>query len=105
MENKAPLVGVPTRVTGEAFHFISFVPINGRLFELDGLKGFPIDHGPWDAFKSWTDKFKFVIKERMGSANANSKEADHNIHANLMAVVPDKRKAILSRLQMHQTQR
>ena len=29
----------------EAFHFVSYVPINGRLFELDGLKPYPIDHG------------------------------------------------------------
>ncbi|KAK3755027.1 hypothetical protein QZH41_011064 [Actinostola sp. cb2023] len=29
----------------EAFHFVSYVPIKGRLFELDGLKPFPIDHG------------------------------------------------------------
>ena len=43
-DNKTP--GIPTgRFTGEAFHFVSYVPINGRLFELDGLKPFPIDHG------------------------------------------------------------
>ena len=29
----------------EAFHFVSYVPISGRLFELDGLKPSPIDHG------------------------------------------------------------
>lgn len=29
----------------EAFHFVSYVPITGRLFELDGLKVYPIDHG------------------------------------------------------------
>lgn len=29
----------------EAFHFVSYVPIKGRLFELDGLKVYPIDHG------------------------------------------------------------
>ena len=29
----------------DAFHFVSYVPINGRLFELDGLKPYPIDHG------------------------------------------------------------
>ena len=29
----------------EAFHFVSYVPINDRLFELDGLKPYPIDHG------------------------------------------------------------
>merc|ERR1719334_3115263 len=40
------MTGAPTtgsRYTGEAFHFVSYVPINGRLFELDGLKKFPID--------------------------------------------------------------
>lgn len=31
--------------TMEAFHFVSYVPITGRLFELDGLKVYPIDHG------------------------------------------------------------
>lgn len=29
----------------ETFHFVSYVPIRGRLFELDGLKPHPIDHG------------------------------------------------------------
>jgi hypothetical protein len=29
----------------EAFHFVSYVPIHGHLFELDGLKPYPIDHG------------------------------------------------------------
>ena len=29
----------------DAFHFVSYVPIKGRLFELDGLKPYPIDHG------------------------------------------------------------
>lgn len=31
--------------TMEAFHFVSYVPIRGHLFELDGLKPYPIDHG------------------------------------------------------------
>ena len=30
----------------EVFHFVCFVPINGRLYELDGLKPYPVDHGP-----------------------------------------------------------
>lgn len=37
--------GISTGRTVEAFHFVSYVPIGGRLFELDGLKPYPIDHG------------------------------------------------------------
>ena len=41
-----PVVGLPVgRSAAETFHYVSYVPINGRLFELDGLKPGPIDHG------------------------------------------------------------
>ncbi|XP_040502136.1 ubiquitin carboxyl-terminal hydrolase BAP1 isoform X5 [Gallus gallus] len=36
--------GISAVRTMEAFHFVSYVPIKGRLFELDGLKVYPIDH-------------------------------------------------------------
>lgn len=36
-------------INSEIFHFICFVPINGRLYELDGLKPYPVDHGPIQA--------------------------------------------------------
>ncbi len=61
------LQGISVR-TKEAFHFVSYVPINGRLFELDGLKPFPIDHGPWGETEDWTDKFCRVISERLGTS-------------------------------------
>ena len=37
--------GISAVRTMEAFHFVSYVPIKDRLFELDGLKAYPIDHG------------------------------------------------------------
>lgn len=77
------------RSTVEAFHFVSYVPINGRLYELDGLKGYPIDHGPVD--EDWTKRFFQVISERIGACKAE-------IRFNLMALIPDRRKAFTSRL-------
>nr|XP_044991812.1 ubiquitin carboxyl-terminal hydrolase BAP1 isoform X2 [Jaculus jaculus] len=59
--------------TMEAFHFVSYVPITGRLFELDGLKVYPIDHGPWGEDEEWTDKARRVIMERIGLATAGIK--------------------------------
>ncbi len=65
----------------ETFHYISFVPINGRLFELDGLKEHPIDHGPWGENEDWSDLFLRVISERLAKSE--------NFLFNLMALIPD----------------
>ncbi|XP_074861958.1 ubiquitin carboxyl-terminal hydrolase BAP1 isoform X2 [Carettochelys insculpta] len=88
--------GISAVRTMEAFHFVSYVPIKGRLFELDGLKVYPIDHGPWAEDEEWTDKARRVIMERIGLATAG--EPYHDIRFNLMAVVPDRRVKYESRL-------
>lgn len=88
--------GVPMGRTMEAFHFVSYVPIDGRLYELDGLKPFPIDHGPWQPGQDWTDKFRMVITERLGGGD---------IRFNLMAVVPDRRQAYEQKLRTLKTNR
>lgn len=86
--------GISTgRFTGEAFHFVSFVPIDGHLFELDGLKPFPMNHGPWRETDDWTDKFRVTMEERLGIASG-----EQDIRFNLMAVVPDRRIAITQKL-------
>lgn len=95
--------GISTgRYTGEAYHFVSYVPINGRLFELDGLKPYPMDHGPWGENEDWTEKFHRVITDRLGIATG---EKYNDIRFNLMAVVPDKRLAITHKLNMLKTNR
>ena len=66
----------------DVFHFVSFVPINGRIYELDGLKAGPVDHGP--AGEDWTDAVRPVIEARM------MKYTQGEIHFNLMAVIQDK---------------
>lgn len=89
-------IGIPTgRVACEAFHFVSFVPINGHLFELDGLKPFPMDHGTWEPTEDWTDKFRRVITNRIDISNG-----EQDIRFNLMAVVPDRRISISHKLKI-----
>jgi len=66
----------------DVFHFVSYVPINGRIYELDGLKAGPVDHGP--AGDDWTDAVRPVIEARM------MKYTQGEIHFNLMAVIQDK---------------
>jgi len=88
------------RFTGEAYHFVSYVPINGHLYELDGLKPYPMDHGPWAEDEDWTEKFRRVISDRLGAAAEYS-----DIRFNLMAVVPDNRLAITHKLNMLKTNR
>lgn len=78
----------------EAYHFVSYVPIKNRLYELDGLKDYPIDHGPIDANEDWTEKFRSVIKKRLLA----NKSLSNEIRYSLMAVVPDKRLMLRSTL-------
>ncbi|XP_063222588.1 ubiquitin carboxyl-terminal hydrolase calypso [Bacillus rossius redtenbacheri] len=93
-------IGSTGRYTGETFHFVSYVPIQGKLFELDGLKPYPMDHGPWGEKESWTEKFRRVITDRLETA---SQEQSHDIRFNLMAVVPDRRLALTHKLNMLKT--
>lgn len=91
-----------SRYTGEAFHFVSYLPINGRLYELDGLKPYPIDHGPILS-DDWTENFRQVITDRLGIATGG--EPYHDIRFALMAVVPARRKDCVKRLEMLTTNR
>ncbi|XP_013080579.2 ubiquitin carboxyl-terminal hydrolase calypso-like isoform X1 [Biomphalaria glabrata] len=87
----------------ETFHFVSYVPIHGHLFELDGLKPHPIDHGPWEKGEEWTEKFRRVITDRLGMATGG--EPYHDIRFNLMTVVPDKRQLLEQKLTTLRTNR
>ena len=59
---------------------------------------YPIDHGPVNEGEDWTEKFRRVITDRLGTAPADIRFA-------LMAVVPDRRQAVLKRLKMLKTNR
>lgn len=49
----------------DVFHFVGYVPIDGRLYELDGLKQGPIDLGAIPADVEWTDIARPIIEKRI----------------------------------------
>lgn len=67
----------------DLFHFVSYVPVNGHLWELDGLQLGPIDHGKIDT-ENWIDFARPVIQKRMEFFSTGE------IHFNLLAVCKDR---------------
>ena len=50
----------------DAYHFIAYVPVNGLLYELDGLRGSPIMHAAVDG-DSWIEVAKEAIEARIAT--------------------------------------
>ncbi|KAK5995874.1 Ubiquitin carboxyl-terminal hydrolase 2 [Cladobotryum mycophilum] len=76
-----------TQKSGEpedAFHFIAYTPINGTLYELDGLQPAPISHGPCAA-DSFPSKVVDVLQRRIARYDQTE------IRFNLLAMCRDLR--------------
>ena len=67
---------------GEAFHFVAYVPVDGTVYELDGLQKGPIVVGSIGDNGDWLSVAQQAIQERM---------TDAHIKFNLMAVTADPR--------------
>ncbi|KAH7699495.1 ubiquitin carboxyl-terminal hydrolase [Aphelenchoides avenae] len=76
----------------ENYHFITYVPINGRVYELDGLREAPVDLGPIDEKAGWLASVRPLINRRIETYSAGE------IHFNLMAVVGDQKQKYEKRL-------
>lgn len=51
----------------DAFHFISYLPFAGQLYELDGLQETPRTHGPVAEGREWLTKAREIVQQRIGS--------------------------------------
>ncbi|KAI8381318.1 uncharacterized protein BYT42DRAFT_566102 [Radiomyces spectabilis] len=70
-------------VNEDMYHFVSYVPIEGYLWELDGMKKYPVRLGPCAA-DNWLDVAKPLLQKKMIPQNE-----DESIDFSLMAIVTD----------------
>eukprot|EP00099_Drosophila_melanogaster_P008911 NP_001261632.1 ubiquitin carboxy-terminal hydrolase L5, isoform B [Drosophila melanogaster] len=70
----------------DVYHFVGYMPIGGRLYELDGLREGPIDLGEIKSEQNWIDVVRPIIEKRM------QRYSDGEIHFNLMALISDRQR-------------
>ncbi|XXH00440.1 hypothetical protein Hte_006785 [Hypoxylon texense] len=83
----SPFVDETQRTSGEtedAFHFVAYTPVDGTLYELDGLQPAPISHGACSA-EDFPAKVMEVLQRRIARYELSE------IRFNLMAMVRDRR--------------
>ncbi|XP_023938738.1 ubiquitin carboxyl-terminal hydrolase isozyme L5 [Bicyclus anynana] len=80
----------------DSYHYISYMEINGRLYEMDSFREGPIDHGPVYAGQNWLNVVRPIIQAKMNIFVAQNSEFK------LMALVSD-RKMVYERKLNHLT--
>lgn len=54
-------LGLPKK-TEDAYHFVVYIPVIGSVYELDGLKPYPVRHGEYNGSgEGWLRKARWVI--------------------------------------------
>lgn len=57
---------IPEREKEDAYHFVTYLPVNGVLYELDGLRSSPIMHAACDE-GDWLDAARETIEARIAT--------------------------------------
>ncbi|VDN60157.1 unnamed protein product [Dracunculus medinensis] len=75
------------------YHFVTYMPIDGHIYELDGLRQGPIDLGAINEGEDWIDTVRPIISNRI------QRYSENEIHFNLLAVISDRKMKYEKRLQ------
>ncbi|KAH8420487.1 hypothetical protein KR009_010811, partial [Drosophila setifemur] len=78
----------------DIYHFVGYMPINGHLYELDGMQQGPIELAEIGQGKNWLDVVRPIIEARMQRYSVGE------IHFNLMALVSDRQRSYERQIQL-----
>lgn len=81
-------------VEEDVYHFVGFMPIKGRLYELDGMQEGPIELAEISKGQNWLDVVRPIIEARMQRYSVGE------IHFNLMALVSDRQRCYERQIQL-----
>ncbi len=79
----------PEEGNEETYHFISYVPAYGKLWELDGLKSGPLEVGDVMAMTEWIDVVRPALRMKMHKYGHGGDGGGHDIRFSLLPIVDD----------------